>query len=520
MKLSVKPTALLLSLLWVIFCFIGCQDTELPGRDSGTVPDDTTTPDTGFVVDVSRFAIIRPEKASAACIEAATRLKKQIDALTGGSIGIHDDWVADLSAIPPDACEILIGATNREESTALAARLQGMKYAIRQSRNRIVISATSDQLLLQAVDFFVAEYVAPGAGGRVFRLPSDLDYTSGEHSSLPIVISGAPQYHIVYPDSANASIKPEYLALKAGIDKLIGNSRQTTGTDLLSKGGSYDSSAREILLVDTRHDEVAAAMEQLKADEYGVFVIGNKIVVCGRTRNSSVLAVKKFVELLQSSVSKDSEGNVSLSLVYECPMIYKNTSYKTDIPEFTSGRLSGAYDCGDGVLQMYYTAVSQADYEAYCDAAQQAGFSMTYSHAAASNTFRTYTDGKTRVFASYSSGEGVLRVITEDATMTPAPVEATTYSEVCTPSVTQLALSYPPGNTNGMGYVLQLSDGSFVIYDGGFTADADNIMSTMTRLSPAGTTPHVRAWILTHMHGDHYQAFVEFANSYASEYKA
>ena len=171
------------------------------------------------------------------------------------------------------------------------------------------------------------------------------------------------------------------------------------------------------------------------------------------------------------------------------------------------------------MLQMYYTAVSQADYEAYCDAAQQAGFSMTYSHAAASNTFRTYTDGKTRVFASYSSGEGVLRVITEDATMTPAPVEATTYSEVCTPSVTQLALSYPPGNTNGMGYVLQLSDGSFVIYDGGFTADADNIMSTMTRLSPAGTTPHVRAWILTHMHGDHYQAFVEFANSYASQIK-
>ena len=64
-----------------------------------------------------------------------------------------------------------------------------------------------------------------------------------------------------------------------------------------------------------------------------------------------------------------------------------------------------------------------------------------------------------------------------------------------------------------MGYVLQLSDGSFVIYDGGFTADAENILNTLSGLTPAGTTPYIRAWILTHMHGDHYQAFVEFANN-------
>ena len=121
-------------------------------------------------------------------------------------------------------------------------------------------------------------------------------------------------------------------------------------------------------------------MEQLKADEYGIFAIGNKIVVCGRTRSSSVLAIEKFVEHLKSSVTKDDKGKVSLSLVYERPLIYKNTSYKTDIPEFASGRLSGAYDCGDGVLEMYYTGVTQADYDSYCEAAGKAGFSDLFAH--------------------------------------------------------------------------------------------------------------------------------------------
>ena len=118
MKILVKPAALLLSLIWVIFCLNGCQETESPGRDSGTVPEGTTAPETGFAVDVSRYVIIRPEKASAACIQAASELKKQIDALAGGSIAIRDDWVADTSDIP--------------------AELSGMKYAIRLSGFRIV----------------------------------------------------------------------------------------------------------------------------------------------------------------------------------------------------------------------------------------------------------------------------------------------------------------------------------------------------------------------------------------------
>jgi competence protein ComEC len=83
--------------------------------------------------------------------------------------------------------------------------------------------------------------------------------------------------------------------------------------------------------------------------------------------------------------------------------------------------------------------------------------------------------------------------------------------------VTQLALSYTADSTNGMGYIIKLSDGSFIVYDGGFTADSETIMDALTRLNVTGVKPHIRMWLLTHMHGDHAQAFLQFSADHAKD---
>lgn len=56
---------------------------------------------------------------------------------------------------------------------------------------------------------------------------------------------------------------------------------------------------------------------------------------------------------------------------------------------------------------------------------------------------------------------------------------------------------------NGMGYVIRLNDGSFIVYDGGYYADAAEVASIVG----SGT---IRAWVLTHGHGDHTGAFLEY----------
>ena len=56
---------------------------------------------------------------------------------------------------------------------------------------------------------------------------------------------------------------------------------------------------------------------------------------------------------------------------------------------------------------------------------------------------------------------------------------------------------------NGMGYRVKLADGSFIVYDGGYFADAQEVASIIG----SGT---VRAWVVTHGHGDHTGAFLEY----------
>jgi hypothetical protein len=59
-----------------------------------------------------------------------------------------------------------------------------------------------------------------------------------------------------------------------------------------------------------------------------------------------------------------------------------------------------------------------------------------------------------------------------------------------------------------MGYIVTLSDGSFIVYDGGYADDADELWNTLGGNSlESGEKIHIRAWLITHGHGDHYPAF-------------
>ena len=516
MKRSALLTGLLLSLVLLFSCLaVSCGWAGNGGGDSSSSVSTELPEPEGFKINVAEYTIVRPLKPSSSTLAAAVDLKKQIDRLTGDDIKISDDWVSDVSQIPGDAREILVGVTNRNDSKTSLNVIEGTKFSIRISGNRIIITASNDTLLEAAVRHFIDTYVSPTARAGRFYLPENLNFISDEYPTISLVSSGVTQYSIIYPGGANDAAKSEYITLGETFKKLTGTAI-IVGTDILSKAGSYDSKSYEILLGDTGHPETAEAMGMLKPDEYGIFSIGNKIVVCGRTRASSVLAVRKFISLLESSAIKGEDGKVSINLVYSKPLIYKNSEYSMDIPEFSAGVLDGAYDCGEGVLGMYYTCVKQTDFEKYCALVEAEGFIMTYSHTASKNTFKTYTDGDTRFYITYSQSDYV-RIITEDASMPEAPVTAETYSVVCTPSVTQLALSYTADNTNGMGYIVRLSDGSFIIYDGGFTADSETVMSALKRLNVTGDKPHIRMWLLTHMHGDHYQAFIKFSSDYAKE---
>lgn len=62
----------------------------------------------------------------------------------------------------------------------------------------------------------------------------------------------------------------------------------------------------------------------------------------------------------------------------------------------------------------------------------------------------------------------------------------------------------------GMGYAIRSQKGRFVVYDGGFTADAEPLISLLEAHSDG--VPEVDLWIITHPHCDHYGAALEISS--------
>jgi beta-lactamase superfamily II metal-dependent hydrolase len=58
-----------------------------------------------------------------------------------------------------------------------------------------------------------------------------------------------------------------------------------------------------------------------------------------------------------------------------------------------------------------------------------------------------------------------------------------------------------------MGYVFKTSDEKIIVIDGGTNGDTDNLYNTIKEMSGL-EIPHVDAWILTHPHSDHINAFM------------
>ena len=82
-----------------------------------------------------------------------------------------------------------------------------------------------------------------------------------------------------------------------------------------AKSGTDTSNLYEILIGTTRRPESSEARAQYGVNEYGVSIIGNKIVVTGWNEKAIGLAVDLFVKLLESSVSTSADGGKTISFL-------------------------------------------------------------------------------------------------------------------------------------------------------------------------------------------------------------
>ncbi len=243
-------------------------------------------------VSLAGYKVVRPEKAAQLIVSAAVDLKTKISAQAEG-VTISDDWHKADENLPAEALEILVGVTNRPESTEMKKELLEDDFAVKyfpESR-RIVILGGSDEATLKAISYFLEFCLKNG------EIESTLSFLSaGQYAVTECILNGSSiaEYSLVIPDKADADEKYAAELIEYTI-------AENTGIKLETVKQSA-ASGKQILIG-------AAAQKTLAAYEYSYGTAGGNVILCGE----GGLVVKASRALLDELFPKG-KAEVSLTL--------------------------------------------------------------------------------------------------------------------------------------------------------------------------------------------------------------
>ncbi len=176
------------------------------------------------------------------------------------------------------------------------------------------------------------------------------------------------------------------------------------------------------------------------------------------------------------------------------------------------------YVNGDGSVLNSYDGKDESDFSRLCGILRADGYSLYSGYQKNGNLFATYIKENELFHLSWLAETRCLRTVTSATAAGNLPVPTKESGEKQT-AVYQLWLPISEANkvSNGMGYVISLSDGSFLVWDGGYAEQAEQLYRLLVQLNGDPDGIVIRAWALSHGHGDHIGCIEQFAKDYAGK---
>lgn len=171
----------------------------------------------------------------------------------------------------------------------------------------------------------------------------------------------------------------------------------------------------------------------------------------------------------------------------------------------------GDYVCSDDCFVRIFNVKNRRAFDNFIETTLSNDCYELYSkNEIDDNSFYTFKTPFGMLHTYYTDYSKTVRLVFDSlkSTVLP-PKEDNGFIKVTEPALTVISLDYKkmvPGAAYGMSYVFTLSDGSYVIYDGGLWGDADHLIDFMHKNNKrADGKVNVVAWIITHSHDDHYE---------------
>ncbi|MGM9682715.1 MAG: beta-galactosidase, partial [Eubacteriales bacterium] len=161
-KLWIRTVAFLLLLVLLLPPLASCAGGDKNDDDDGTTVESVDT-----IIEEKKvmliengkilYRVVRADKADPVAKKQAAKVANALSAVAGATAEIVTDW--EDSAENSEIKEILVGATNREESRRAVEELEINDYLIRVTGNKIVICGGSEKAMDAAVDYFLLQYL-------------------------------------------------------------------------------------------------------------------------------------------------------------------------------------------------------------------------------------------------------------------------------------------------------------------------------------------------------------------------
>ncbi len=351
-----------------------------------------------------------------------------------------------------------------------------------------------------AVPVVAAETAAPEVRQTLAQaVPEDMAIVSG----------GIANYTIVRGEDASS----ETVTAAAQLAKRIANYTGVTPavtTDWHKKGTELDAERPEILVGKTAHPESAEALKDLPYGDYVIRQIGRKLVINAWSDG----ALEKAMTALYAVIKREAVRG-ELILVGDLLLTDMVNSIASQLPPYLHGDTTLVVDTGS---ENYLVLVEDTDTEAYdnyTDLLEEKGYALYTEREVNGNLFSTYTKDGYVINAGYTPYCDEVRLIIEKTDVLPALAKEEDKQQAASPRFAMLGLEYDYNNTllqNGMSFIWQIPDGSFIIMDGGVNRARDSkaLYDFMYAYAPDKNNLVVSAWIISHAHEDHHGTFVNF----------
>ena len=514
MKISWKKshkliTSLVSALLIVSMLFVtGCKKDEAAGTDEISVPE-------GHVaVNLANYKIIRSQNISNESLEKVNELKSAIESQSGVSMVISDDWIPKGETADDEQYEILIGATNRPQSSQSLSKINEFGYVIEKNGNKIVINGMTDIVVQLAIDYILTNL---SIQGQNWVIPES--YVKDSLEYLTLGTNKKADFALIVPASKQTYYARLISKFVSGVSRIMGEQ-----VPVYAKASENTDKTYSVLLAFKNDKGGDTAIDSCDATNYSVYSSGNKVYINGNNYTALSHGIGAFIDILNASiVENNAEKTVKLYREYAL----KESSVETDftIPEYKDGSVESIVENNPGYFY-YIEKTSEEAFDAYIDTVKASGFELYSENAANGNKFATFVNDSIMLHVYYTAYSKTVRIITEakGAMLPTTPEEPTeNYTDE---SLTQVVLAFTDNtstNMGGMSYIITLKDSTFIIVDGGMNndgniANTDKLYSELQRLNkrPDGKII-INAWYITHPHADHYRTYVYFASKYGSK---